>query len=522
MIAVAYCRFSTDKQRETSIDDQARVCRAKAAELQMDIVTLHADNGISGRSPVIQRPGGRTLLADALAGRFEVLFVEGLDRLSRDSVEQEQIVRRLEHRGLRIVGCSDGYDTNAGKSRMLTRGLRGLINEAYLDDLREKTHRGLDGQLQRGFHAGGLSFGYRSVAEEHGHRLEVVREQAEIVRQIFEHYVQGWSTRRIAYDLNERGIRSARGGTWGASAIHGRAGRGAGVLNNELYIGRYVWNRSQWVKDPDTGRRQRMDRPVGEWRVIERPELRIVSQVQWEAAQKRARAPRQLGGGVGAGPKPRTLFGGLLRCSCCGGPMIAVDAYRYGCATAKERGPTVCHGVVAPRRAVDDRLLSAARELLLDPERIVELQDQVRALAAAQAQESGQASTAARAGTLDREIARIVDAIAAVGISPALQERLRTAEREAEDLRRKAVHRPVTAAHMNGVMAAYRKRLMDLQGALATDPPRAREALQQIFGDITITREGDEVWAETEIRADRMVFNAVGADSSNRGCGDRI
>ena len=153
MDAVIYARYSTDKQRETSIDDQSRVCRARAELLRVTISSVHADDGISGSTPVAARPGGRALLADAIAGRFQVLLLESLDRLSRDLVEQETIVRRLEHRGIRIIGCSDGYDTAIGNSRKIHRGMRGLINEIYLDDLRAKVHRGLSGQISRGYHA---------------------------------------------------------------------------------------------------------------------------------------------------------------------------------------------------------------------------------------------------------------------------------------------------------------------------------------------------------------------------------
>lgn len=117
-----------------------------------------------------------------MAGRFDMLLIESLDRLSRDLVEQETIVRRLEHRGLRIIGISDGYDTNFGASRKLTRGRRGLVNEIFLDDRRFETHRGRADQVERGYHAGGLSYGYRSIASEHGHSLAIEPEAARWVR----------------------------------------------------------------------------------------------------------------------------------------------------------------------------------------------------------------------------------------------------------------------------------------------------------------------------------------------------
>ncbi len=142
MRAVLYARYSTDKQRETSIDDQLRAARDRAEREGWIVVATHADEGVSGSTPVALRSGGKALLADALAGRFDVLIVEGLDRLSREIGEAEQLVKRLEHRSIRIIGTADGYDTEA-RGRKVMRIARGLVNELYLDDLREKTHRGL-------------------------------------------------------------------------------------------------------------------------------------------------------------------------------------------------------------------------------------------------------------------------------------------------------------------------------------------------------------------------------------------
>src|SRR5690349_22541688 len=158
MRAAIYARFSTDKQSETSIEDQARSCRARADALGFEIVATYADHAVSGAVPVEQRPSGTAMLAAAAARAFDVLLMESLDRLSRDSVDQEQVVRRLEHGGIRIICAS--YDSTS-ESRELMRGVAGVFNEQYRRDLAVKTHRGLVGQLERGYHAGGLSFGSR-------------------------------------------------------------------------------------------------------------------------------------------------------------------------------------------------------------------------------------------------------------------------------------------------------------------------------------------------------------------------
>ncbi|MEO6918714.1 MAG: recombinase family protein, partial [Collimonas sp.] len=80
---------------------------------------------------------------------------------------------------------------------------------------------------------------------------------------------------------------SPRGGTRAVSAVYGSPSKGSGILNNSLYIGKYVWNRSQWIKDPDTGKRQRTERPKDEWQHGENPELRIVDDLLWNKVRSR-------------------------------------------------------------------------------------------------------------------------------------------------------------------------------------------------------------------------------------------
>jgi site-specific DNA recombinase len=330
--AALYARYSTDKQRESSIEDQLRKAHERAEREGWIIVARHADQGISGAMPVALRSGGKALLADALARRFDILILEGLDRLSREVGDTEAITKRLEHRGIRIIGTSDGYDSEA-KGRKVMRIARGLVNELYLDDLREKTHRGLAGQFDRGYHVGGVCFGYRSEAnpDGKGRRLVIDEAQAEIVRQVFEWFADGYSVRHIAHRLNEQKVPSPRGGTWAVSVFVGDSKRGAGLFNNELYIGHHVWNRRQWLKDPETGKRRYVDRPRTEWQTRDAPELRIVPSELWERVRFRQRSGPAAGSRTGRGASPKSLFSGLIRCATCGGPMVAIDRYRYGC-----------------------------------------------------------------------------------------------------------------------------------------------------------------------------------------------
>jgi site-specific DNA recombinase len=506
--AALYARYSTDQQRQTSIDDQLRAARLRAAAEGWPIVAQHADQGISGSVPVALRPGGKALLADVLAGRFDVLVLEGLDRLSRELGEAETVTKRLEHRGIRIVGTADGYDS-AAQGRKVMRIARGLVNELYLDDLREKTHRGLAGQFDRGFSAGGRCYGYtsRASADGRGRELVVDVDQAAVVVRIFEAYAAGDSARTIVHRLNADGVASPRGGAWAVSALVGDRARGSGLLNNALYTGHLVWNRRQWLKDPDTGRRTCVDRPQAEWQTRDVPHLRIVPPALWAAV--RARDQLRTTQPQGGAPL-RTLFAGLLRCPTCAGPVVAIDARRYGCNARRDRGPTACANALAwPRRAVDAALLAVVRDELVSPAALAELHAAVRG-ALASARRTGNADAdAGRLAALQGEIGRLVDAVAQLGLSDALRARLAAAEAERAAIEQRAVQLASTPVPKAAeVMAGYKRRLLQLQGALESDADRdrTRALLAELLGPVTLVRDDEGDWAEMEEPAARVAL----------------
>ena len=108
-----------------------------------------------------------------------------------------------------------------------------------------------------------------------------------MIRRIFADYAGAKSPKRIAMDLNREGIKAPGGGDWGFSTINGNAKRGNGILNNEMYVGRPVWNRQRFIKDPDTGKRVPRMNPQSEWIVQDVPELRVIDQDLWDQAKAR-------------------------------------------------------------------------------------------------------------------------------------------------------------------------------------------------------------------------------------------
>lgn len=150
-------------------------------------------------------------------------------------------------------------------------GLTGTMNALFLKELGRKTHPGLKGRALAGKSAGGLTYAYKAVAKfaSDGAPIRGDRDidpvQAAVVRRIFADYAKGLSPKKIAEALNLEQIPGPQGGHWGTSTIHGNRERGTGILNNELYIGRQIWSRLGYVKDPGTGKRISRLHPEAEW-----------------------------------------------------------------------------------------------------------------------------------------------------------------------------------------------------------------------------------------------------------------
>jgi site-specific DNA recombinase len=155
------------------------------------------------------------------------------------------------------------------------------MNVLFLKDLADKTRRGLRGRIEQGRSGGGLCYGYRII--ENGERgcREIHQAEAAAVRRIFVGFATSKSPRRVAAELNHQGIPGPGGRPWGDTTIRGHALRGTGVLRNELYVGRLVWNRLRYTKG---GSLESIRVRNGFCRDV--PELRILDDTLWNRVQR--------------------------------------------------------------------------------------------------------------------------------------------------------------------------------------------------------------------------------------------
>jgi DNA invertase Pin-like site-specific DNA recombinase len=488
MKGVVYARFSSDLQREASIEDQIRLCRERIEEQGWQYLQACADRGVSGASTL--RPAYQRLLEDARAGQFDVVVAEALDRLSRDQEDVAALFKRLRFAGVRLFTLAEGDISE------LHVGLKGTMNALFLKDLADKTRRGLSGRVREGRSAGGLCYGYEIVHESGitgeqirgGRRIKEV--EAATVRRIFTLFQHGESPRAIARKLNAEGVFGPRGRPWSDTTIRGHHGRGTGILRNELYIGRLVWNRLRYVKDPVSGKRRSRLNPPNEWLLEEVPHLRIVEQLVWGAVQHRLGAIRETDRVRNARAtrfwehrRARHLLTGKAYCGLCHGPLASIGADHLACSWARRSG--ICANRSSVRRhLLEDIILEALKHQLMAPDLVAEFIEEFHREVNRRRQgaELERAAAESELAAVTRKLNGLIDAIAEGFRAPGLQQRLDDLEaRKAElEVRLTAPAPSPVRLHPN-LAQVYREKVANLHSALA-DPELRTEALDLIRG----------------------------------------
>ena len=470
-----YARFSSNMQKPQSIEDQIYLCRERVHALG-GVVAFTCSDAAETATTVHDRDGLHELLEAARAGLIDAVCAEALDRISRNHADMADIFRRLRYYDVSLITLEEG-EINA-----MHIGFKGVMNEAFVDSLAQKTRRGQAGRMREGRIPGGLSYGY-SVANRIGGGGQAVRglrkinhAQARVIRQIFRVFASGKSTRWIAAKLNAEGIPGPRGKPWSAVTINGNRKRRNGVLNNELYRGVIVYNRQRFVRDPETGKRQARPNPRSLWTIQEVPALRIVSEALWERVQERRQAgvDRRRSPRTRRTPRPLTQ---LVHCGLCGGRMTMHERQRYSCLKRRESGTcTMDRGVAAA-----DLEARAAAHLL----EWVQAQRNWPAVFAGTARDltAGRRRITAAIAEIRERIDNILTMIEKGSTALSLHQRLIQLEQEAAQLKieRNTLTR-LPAAAWPGLPAQLHKELAELRRlAQSKRAKRAREqALQTL------------------------------------------
>jgi len=363
-----YARYSSNNQREASIEDQIRKCREAAKSKGWIILEDHIyyDKAQSG-TQIDSRKDFKKMLSIAISENcpFQKIIVDDTSRIARNTKEALNIFSLLNFYGIHIYYVAQGIDTTEETAEeMIT--INSLIDSIYIRNLSKETHRGIEGQVLKGFSSGGKRYGYYSspvytgmvdiygnpIVE--GYILKINPEEAEVVKKIFHLFGEkGYSARRIVNLLNKE-VRETgkpkppRGDYWRVSTIIGSKKDFRGILNNEIYIGKYTWNRTSSIRNPENGRKKRKLKDPIKWITIPKPELKIISDELWLKVKKRQKYLKEIANGRYTRAKKiysKNLFTGLMTCGLCKGNIVIVSGgkyAKYGCSNNWNKGASVC------------------------------------------------------------------------------------------------------------------------------------------------------------------------------------
>lgn len=229
--AVIYARYSSDKQREESIDAQVRACKDYCIRKHYLVTKVYADEAKSGRD-IAKRDAYNQMIADAAEGKFDIIIFHKIDRNCRNEFNYYTVQHTLARLGVEYAYAVQPIDNTP----------EGKMNEAvfvamaayYSRNLGKETKKGLNENAYKAqFNGGRPPLGYKIVDKHY----EIEPREAEAVRLIYQLYLAGWGYNKIAHALNAKGFKTREGRDFGKNSMYE-------ILKNEKYMGNYTFNKT--------------------------------------------------------------------------------------------------------------------------------------------------------------------------------------------------------------------------------------------------------------------------------------
>ena len=226
--AVIYARYSSHAQRDVSIEQQIRACRAFADRQSIDVVQIYEDRALTGTND--KRPGFQKMIQDAKKGLWSYVIVYTLDRFARDRYDSAVYKRQLKTAGVKVLSAMENISDDP-TGILLESMLEGLA-EYYSKELSRKVLRGHQDNARKCLVNGALPLGYVKGPDN---RYQICEAEAEIVREIFRRVKDREVLAEIFDDLNRRGVTTKKGKPFNRSSFNQ-------ILSNERYTGVYIYH----------------------------------------------------------------------------------------------------------------------------------------------------------------------------------------------------------------------------------------------------------------------------------------
>ena len=336
--AVIYARYSSDNQREESIEGQIRVCSDFAKSKGYEIINHYIARALSGTND--KRPAFQQMIKDSEKNIFNVVIVYKTDRFSRNRYDSAIYKTKLKKNKVKIEYAAEQIPDDS--SGLLLESLLEGFSEFYSASLSENTRRGKKENALKGKLNGGVTpYGY---IRKNGN-YEIEPQKAKIIQFIFSSYIEGVPFSKIIQD-----IRNIHNQTFSKSGIKN-------ILNNSVYTGLYTYNTYE-----------------GEQFKIENHHPAIITKEIFSQAEKR-RAINKRSPNANKGKK-KYMLSGLCRCGECGAPYIITHSYKNGepiyyrmtCNNRKEKKS--CANKTRKMDLIENAVIRAIKEKILNPQMI--------------------------------------------------------------------------------------------------------------------------------------------------------
>lgn len=326
MKAVIYARYSSDNQREESIEAQVRACKDYAATKGLVVVSEYVDEAISGKGEkTATRASYQRMIRDSGKGMFDVILCHKYDRISRNLAEHVNLEIKLQNKGVELIAAAQDFGNS--KESKIVKALMWSMSEYFLDNLSDEVRKGHKENAIVGKHNGGFApFGYNVENQKY-----IINElEAEYVRRMFDAAQNKTGFNDLINEMDARGIRGRFGKPIKYTQIYE-------ILRNIKYAGIYAYN-------PEKEKSRADQRSQKNAIKVEGVVPAIISQSQFQEVQKIMESRKH------AGRKAGYLCSGLVYCSC-GAKMHGVrrktnkdkdtPEYRYYYCSAKCGAPSV-------------------------------------------------------------------------------------------------------------------------------------------------------------------------------------
>ena len=400
MKAVIYARYSSDNQREESIEGQLRECMEFADHTGVTVVASYIDRAFSAKTD--NRPEFQRMIKDSYKHLFDAIIVWKLDRFARNRYDSAHYKNLLKKNGVKVISAKESI--SEGSEGILLEAMLEGMAEFYSAELSEKVIRGLtENALKCKVNGGQVPFGYIINAEQ---KLEPDKTTAPIVEEIFKMYLDGKRIKEIVDYLNEKKIRTKFDKPMSINIVQY-------MLSNRKYIGEF---RYRDITIPD-----------GIPALVDKSLFEAVQ----EQLQKNKKAPAR------HKAEDDYLLTTRLFCGKCGAFMVGESGtsrskevhHYYKCAKAKKHA---CDKKTVKKEWIEDFAVRKALEVLNDEELTSYLVDKIYSL---QSEDNPRLPRLKeQLAETEKKIENILNVIEQGAVLPSVQKRLSELEERKSDV----------------------------------------------------------------------------------------